>query len=163
MLVTPAVVESPRITTLVSAATALESATASKPATAFISATPFKPAGITATVMIETSTVETSAVEISPMISLEEGTVVFEVYAIPEVTIPGGIVIIYVSGEFGFTDLRIGIIAAVIHGCRLRISRVGLRVNRLLLIDYRRSHWRRADIDPRTGDTESDVRINIYL
>jgi len=83
-----------------------------KPPTVVEPPTVVKPPAITA-VVVKTRVVKTSAVEISPVVSFEDRTIVFEVYAIPEVTVPGGIIIVDISGIVGFTDFRVGIITAV--------------------------------------------------
>ena len=99
--------------------------------------------------MVEPVMVKPSVEEISPMVSFEDGAVVFEVYAIPVVTVPYRIIVIDVSGEIGFTDGRIGIIAAVIDGSRL--------------IDNGRGYRRGCNKDPGMGYAEAKVSAYIYL
>jgi hypothetical protein len=119
--------------------------------------TPIRPAPLieaaVTPIMVETRVIETSAIEICAVGSFENGTIVFEVYAIPVVTIPGGIIIIDISGIVGLTDLRVRIIAAVVAAV----------INGCLLINYRRSYRRRADIDPPTGYAKTHVSIYIHL
>jgi hypothetical protein len=125
------------------------------------SPTVVKPPAITA-VMVKTRVVKTSAVEISPMVSFEKRTVVLEVYAVPVVTVPRWVVVVDVSGVIGFTNLRIGIIAAVIFRRGLFVDGCGLFIHGLL-IDYRRCYGRGADVYPSTGYAKTDVCIYIYL
>ena len=79
--------------------------------------------------MCEPCVVEATTIEISPVVSFEVRTVVFEVETIPVVTVPGRIVIISIAGEIRFKDgggrivsaciYRSGSnIAAINYGCR---------------------------------------------
>jgi hypothetical protein len=61
---------------------------------------------VEATVMFEPGVVKSTMVEVSPVVSFEERTVVCEVETIMVVTVPGRIVIISVSGEIRFTNSR---------------------------------------------------------
>ena len=89
-------------------------------------------------VVYEPGTVEAAVVKICPMVSFESGAIVFEVEPIPVVAVPGGVVIIGVSGEIGFTDGRFGIISAGVYGCG-------------------------GDVDPGSGNTETYMRTYEYL
>lgn len=62
------------------------------------------PASVEAVVTCEPCVVEASMVEISPMVSFKERTVVFEVETIPKVTVPGRVVVVRISGEFIVVD-----------------------------------------------------------
>ena len=74
------------------------------------------------TVVYEPGVVEMTAMEIGPVVSFKERTVVFEVETVPVVTVPCRILIVGISGEIGFTDRRSGIITVCINWCG-RISR----------------------------------------
>ena len=74
-----------------------------------------------ATVVCEPGVVKMTAMEVSPVVSFKERTVVFEIEAVPVVTVPGRIVIVGISGEIGFTDRRSSIITVRIDR-RGRIS-----------------------------------------
>ena len=86
--------------------------------------------------MCEPCVVEAAAREISPVVSFEERTIVFEVETIPVVTVPGRIVVVRVSGEIGFTDGGGRIVSA-------RVYRSGSNVAGI--------NYRRMDIDPWRG------------
>jgi len=131
---------------------AFETATVSTPEAPTIAAR------VTA-VMIELEVVKTPADEIVPVFSLEERTVVREVYTIPVVTVPCRIVIVYITGEIGFASRRIGIISAVVFRRRLRIFRIRLGIYRSGLIN----HGRRCCINSDAGDTYPDTGAYIYL
>jgi hypothetical protein len=64
-----------------------------------------------AAIMHEPCVVEATMIEISPVVSFEERTVVFEVETIPVVTVPCRIVIISIAWEIRF-------IATINYGCR---------------------------------------------
>jgi len=132
--------------------------TASVPAFVSTPEAPTIAARVTA-VMIELEVVKTPADEIVPVFSLEERTVVREVYTIPVVAIPCRIVIVYITGEIGFASRRIGIISAVVFRRRLRISRIRLGVYRSGLIN----HGRRCCINADAGDAYPDTGAYIYL
>jgi hypothetical protein len=68
-----------------------------------------------ATVMSEPRVVEATMIEISPVVSFEERTVVFKVETIPVVTVPGRIVIIGIAGEIGFKHRGSGIVSACVN------------------------------------------------
>ena len=89
--------------------------------------------------------VETTAVEIGPVISFKPGTIVFEVDAVAIVAAPGRVVIISVPGEIGFTDCGSGIIAIRINRCGC--GRIGGTVNN--------GGW--SDNDPGCRNPETDV------
>jgi hypothetical protein len=122
----------------------------------------FKPSAITA-VMVETGVIKTSTVEIGAVVPFENGAVVLEVYAIPVVTVPGGVIIIDVSREIGFAHSGVGVIAAIIDWRRLFINGCRLCVDRLLLIYYRRRHRRSDYVDPPAGYAKSNMCIYIDL
>jgi hypothetical protein len=103
-------------------------------------------------IMVETCMVESSAIEIGSVVSFKKGTVVLEVYAIPVVTGPCGIIIVGISRKIGFTDRGIGIIAVVVNGSGLGIYRRGP-------IDYRCG----CDIDPGAGYAKADMGAYKYL
>jgi hypothetical protein len=86
--------------------------------------------------MFEPAVVETTTVEISPMVSFEERTIVFEVETIPVVPVPGRIIIISIAGEFGFTDSGGCIVSTLVY----RSGSVCAGINH-----------RRSDIDPGCG------------
>jgi hypothetical protein len=65
--------------------------------------------------MCEPGVVKTPTVEIGPVVSFEERTIVVEIEPVPVVTVPGGVVIISIAGEFGFTDSGICIVSACIY------------------------------------------------
>src|SRR5579871_4386772 len=85
------------------------------------------------TVMFEPRVVKTFVTEVSSMLPLEVRTVVFKIEAIPVVTVPGGIVIVGISGEIGFADGRSGVVSASVYGSRCVCAGV---------------YNRRSDIDP---------------
>ena len=97
-----------------------------------------------ATVVLEPGAVKAAMFRICPMVSFEKGAIVFEVEPVPVVAVPGGIVIIGISGEIGFTDGRCGIISAGVYGSGGIISGCG-------------------DVDPGSGNTETDMRTYEYL
>ena len=74
------------------------------------------PSSVEAPVVCESGVIKPTVVEIGPMISLEEGAIVFEVEPVPVVSVPGGIIIISISGEIGFDDCGSGIVAICIYG-----------------------------------------------
>jgi len=76
------------------------------------------PSAVKSAVMFKPGVVKTSVREIGPVISFEEGAVVFKVEAIMIVPIPCGIIIISIAGEICFDDARSGIIATCIDRCR---------------------------------------------
>jgi hypothetical protein len=86
--------------------------------------------------MFEPAVVETTTVEISPMVPFEERTIVFEVETIPVVPVPGRIIIISIAGEFGFTDSGGCIVSTLVY----RSGSVCAGIND-----------RRSDIDPGCG------------
>ena len=54
--------------------------------------------------MCKPGVVEATMVEISPVLSFEKRTIVFEVETIPVVAVPGRIIIIGIPWKIGFTD-----------------------------------------------------------
>jgi|SRR5580658_3580391 hypothetical protein len=74
------------------------------------------PASVEAAVMCEPCVVEATAIEISPVVSFEERTVVIEVETIPVVTVPGRIVIVSIAGEIRFEDGGGRIVSACVYG-----------------------------------------------
>ncbi len=82
----------------------------------------------------EPGVVEMPAMEVSPVVSFKERTVVFEIEPIPVVPVPGRIVIVGVSGEIGFTDSRRGIVTIRVNRCGCR--RIGGTVNNGRGSDY---------------------------
>ncbi len=91
------------------------------------------------------------AIEVSPVVSFEERTVVFEVEMIPVVAIPGRIVIVGISGEIGFTDSRSGIVTFRVNRCRCR--RISGTVDK----------GRGSDCDPGRRYPEAEVCVYKYL
>ena len=65
--------------------------------------------------MREPCVVEATMIEISPVVSFEERTIVCEVETIPVVTIPGRVVIIGIAGEIRFEHGGGGIVAVRIY------------------------------------------------
>lgn len=59
--------------------------------------------------------VKTSVVEVSPVVSFEEGAIVFKVEPVTIVPIPCGVIIIGVAGEISFAYCGGGIISAYIN------------------------------------------------
>jgi hypothetical protein len=128
------------------------------PATPFMTpATPF-PA--------PSSMIEATAGEVSPVVSLEEGAIVTEVYPVTIVTIPGRVVIIGITGVIRFTNGGRCVVATVCGSlvirrilidrlliCRFLIN--GLLINRLL-ID-------RCGVYPDAGDAKTNVSVYVYL
>ena len=102
--------------------------------------------------MLPAFVLKTSVVKIGSVISFKPGTIVFEVDMVTVVAVPGRVVIINIAGEFGFTNLRGGIIPTTVLRCLFGVYWCRLGVNRS-----------RCDIHPGTGDTETDMGIYIYL
>jgi hypothetical protein len=94
------------------------------------------PASVEAAVMCEPYVVEATMVKISPVVSFEERTIVFEVETIPVVTVPGRIVIISIAGEIGFTDGWGRIVSACVNRSGSDIAGI---------------NYRRMNIDPWRG------------
>jgi hypothetical protein len=69
------------------------------------------------TVVNKPDVVEMTTIEVAPVVSFKQRTVVFEVETISVVTVPGRIVIIGISGEIGFTNRRSGIITVCVNRC----------------------------------------------
>jgi hypothetical protein len=65
--------------------------------------------------MCEPCAVEAATIEISPVVSFKERTVVFEIETIPVVTVPGRIVIISIAGEIRFKNARGRIVSASVY------------------------------------------------
>jgi hypothetical protein len=61
--------------------------------------------------------VKMTTIKVGPVVSFKQRAVVFEVETISVVTAPCRVAIIGVSGEFGFTDRRSGIITVCIDRC----------------------------------------------
>jgi hypothetical protein len=59
--------------------------------------------------------VKSTAVEIGPVVSFEERTIVFKVEPIPVVPVPGRVVIISIAGEFGFANSGCCIVSACVN------------------------------------------------
>jgi hypothetical protein len=120
----------------------------------------------TITVVFISPTVKTAMVEVAIMLSFKERAIVCIVVMIAIVPVPGGIVIINIPGEFIF--IYDGITTFLVcRGGRITVvvDRRGL-IGRSRLINYRS----RGDIggsgrniNPRAGDTEANVRIDINL
>jgi hypothetical protein len=89
--------------------------------------------------------VKAAAVKICPVVPFENRAIVFEVELVAVVAVPGGVVIIGVSGEIGFAGGRSGIISAGVYGCGWIISGCG------------------GDVDPGSGNTETYMRTYEYL
>ena len=89
--------------------------------------------------------VKAAVVKICPMVSFEYRAIVFEVEPVAIVAVPGGVVIIGVSGEIGFAGRGSGIISAGVYGCGWIISGCG------------------GDVYPGSGDTETYMRTYEYL
>jgi hypothetical protein len=75
-------------------------------------------------------------VEIGPVVSFEERTIVFEVETIPIVTVPGRVVIVSIAGKIGFTDGWGCIVSACVYRSGSDIAGV---------------NYRRMNIDPWCG------------
>jgi hypothetical protein len=99
----------------------------------------------------EPGVVEMTAIEVGPVVSFKERTVMCEVETIPVVTIPGRVVIVGVSGKLRFTDRRSGIITVRINrsGC----GRISSTVN----------NGRGSYNDTRSRNPESNVCANENL
>jgi len=111
-------------------------------------------AGISAGVF-PTAVVKTPAIEVSSVVSFEEGTVVREVDPVAVVTIVGRVVVVCIAGVFGFANIRSGIVTTVVlvvYGCGLCINRCGSGVN-----------GSRSNIHPGAWDTKADVGIYVHL
>ena len=109
------------------------------------------------------SMVETTAIEVGSVVSFKEGTIVTVVNPVAIVTIPGRVVIIDISGVFGFTNSGRCIVAAAVRGSLIVL---------LILIDRRRFlvdrcgrsvNGGRCDIHAGARDTEADVSVYVYL
>jgi len=105
-----------------------------------------------------TSVVKTPAIEVSSVVSFEEGAVVSEVDPVAVVTIVGRVVVVSVAGVFGLANIRSGIVTTVailglvVYGCGLGINRCGSGVN-----------GGRSNIHPGAGDTKADMGIYVHL
>jgi hypothetical protein len=77
--------------------------------------------------MCEPRVVEATVIEISPVVSFEERTVVFKVETIPVVAVPGRIVIIGIAWEIGFDHRRSGIVSACVNGSGSDIAGINYR------------------------------------
>ena len=113
-------------------------------------------------VMVKPGAIKTSSVEISPMLSFKVRTVVGVIVTVAIVTIPGGVGIINIPGEFIFVNDRITLIGV----CGRRGRCISVIVDRRLLINNRgRSNVGRAgrNIYPCAGDTEADMCVNVNL
>lgn len=69
-------------------------------------------------VTVEPVVVKTTMVKIIPVFLFEVRTVMFEIEAVPIVAVPGRIIIVGIAREFGFTNLRSGIVSACIFRSR---------------------------------------------
>ena len=63
--------------------------------------------------------IEPTMIEISGMVSVEEGAIVFEINPVAIVTTPGRIIIVSIAGEVCFTYGRSGVVTPIINrnGC----------------------------------------------
>lgn len=80
-----------------------------------------------ATIVCEPGVVKTTTVEISPVVSFEERTIVVEIEPVPVVPVPGRIIIISVAGEFGFTNGRGRKVSARIYRSGSDIAAINYR------------------------------------
>jgi hypothetical protein len=101
--------------------------------------------------------VKAPTIEIGPVVSFEIRPVVGVVYPIAIVTAPGRIVIIDITGEFGFAGCGRGIVPAII--CGIVVNRCGRRVDRC----GRRVNGGRSNIHPDAGEADTDMGVYIYL
>jgi len=112
--------------------------------------------------VFEPRVIKMTAIEISSVIPLEIGAIVFVINPVAEVAVPTRVVIISIPGEIVLIDdccrsLTIGILAIPI----LVISVLVHRSSRILfLINYRSG---RGNIYPADRNPEPDVGIYIYL
>ena len=89
-------------------------------------------ASVKSAVMCEPCVVEATMIEISPVVSFEERTIVFEVETIAVVTVPGRVVIVGIAGEIGFDHCGSGIVSACVNGSGSDIAGIN---NRRMNID----------------------------
>ena len=118
------------------------------------------------TVVVKSSVVKTSAVEIGAMFSLEERTIVGIIQPVAIVAVPGRIVIINISGEIIFIDIlvisilvhRSGRIAIIVYGC-------GLIYRSCLINDGCGCYIGGCGVNvhPCAGNTETDMCVDKYL
>jgi hypothetical protein len=117
-------------------------------------------------VMSPSCVVEATVVEVGPVISFEVRPVVLKVCPVPVMAIPCRVVVIDVTGVFGLANCGRCIVSAVIGRCGLIVYGVGLLVDRCGLFIHRgrgRVNGSRCDVDPGAWNTETDMRIDIYL
>ena len=102
------------------------------------------------TVMFPMCVVKCPMIEISGVVSVEEGAIVFKINPVVKVTIPGRIIIICIAGEICFVNGGSGIVA-------IRIDRSGCRC-----IDNGCGD-RGADINVGNRNTDTNMRTDDYL
>lgn len=109
-------------------------------------------------VMFPAGVIESAVIEVSGVVSVEEGAIVFEIDPVAIVTTPGRIVVVSISGEVCFTDRRIGVVAAVC-GSRFSVGRIGFSVDGGRCGVYRCGNGS-AHINAGSGYPETDMRTD---
>lgn len=99
-------------------------------------------------VMFPMGMVEATVVEVSGVVSVEEGAIVFKIDPVAIVTTPGRIVIVSISGVICFTYFRSGVVATVICGGRCGVYGCGNGS---------------AHINTGSRDPETNMRTDEYL
>jgi hypothetical protein len=107
--------------------------------------------------MCEPCAVEATMIEIGPVISFEERTVVIEVETIPVVTVPGRVVIISIAGEIRFEHGGGCIVAACVYrsGSDVAAINYGRRS------DKRPANNGKPDTCMPESDTGADINLGI--
>ena len=100
------------------------------------------------TFMFPMCVVKCPMIEISGVVSVEEGAIVFEINPVVKVTIPGRIIIISIAGEICFDDGGSGIVAICID----RSGRIDNGCGD-----------RGADINVGNRNTDTNMRTDDYL
>jgi hypothetical protein len=99
--------------------------------------------------VLEPGVVKMSTVEIFPMVPFEVGAIVSVVVTVPVVSVPNGVIIIGIAGEFVLVDHAGG-------------GGIFILVNRGRgLIDDRRGNG--SGINPDSGQAQPYVCVDIYL
>jgi len=113
----------------------------------------------TGVLAIEPGVVKMSTVEIFPVIPFERGAIVSVVVTIPVVSVPNGVIIVGIAGEFVVIDHAGGLRISVLvrgSGC------ISILVNRgrSLVNDW---CGNRSGINPDSGQAQPYVCVDIYL
>jgi hypothetical protein len=116
---------------------------------------------VESTIPLKPYVVETATVEIGPVVPCEERLIVPIVNVVTEVAVPGGVVIVGIPGEIGIADDFGSADVGILVNDRGRCGRISIGVNNGAGCDIYPGG--RRNEHPRTGYTETDTRIYVYL